>query len=134
MKIYRKRNFIAGLTCLGLAAVCSGLMAAQGVSGRLLAGAVLGLAGGWAGLAWAMDRSLRTPVPDERDRQVAQRSAWRAYRLLLDGCMLAAGLAMLALGLWRSPLLLAVLLTLAGVVTAAFLLLLGASLYYEKHM
>ncbi|WP_295580899.1 hypothetical protein [uncultured Oscillibacter sp.] len=134
MKIYNRRNFAVGLVCLGLAAVCGILMAVQGVSVKLLVSTVLLAALGWADLAWAVDKSMGMPLPDERDRQVVQRSAWRAYRLLTDGCLLAAGGMLIAYGVWRSPLVLAAGTTLVGVVLAAFLLLLGANVFYEKRL
>ena len=48
--------------------------------------------------------------------------------------MLAAVALMAAYGLWRSQLVAAALLTLCLVLLAAFLILLGTNLYYEKRM
>ncbi len=134
MKIYNLKNFIWGLICLAVAAGCGTAMAVRGFSWKLAVGMVLTLAMGWADLAWSMDKTMRMPAPDERDRAVVWKSAWRAYHLLTNGCMLGLFALILAYGVWRSQLLAAALVTLAAVVTAAFLLLLGANLYYEKRM
>lgn len=133
-RIYNKKDFAWGLICLVLAAVCGVTMALRGFSFKLLGSMVVALAMGWADLMWSMDKSMRMPRPDERDQQVVQISAWRAYQLLTNGCLLAALALMIAYGVWRSPLLTAAFLTLDIVVLAAFLLLLGTNLYYEKRM
>lgn len=132
-KIENKRNFVWGTICLLLAAVCGIIMALQGFSVKLLVSMLLAAAMGWADLTWSMDRTMRMPLPDERDRQVTQKSAWRAYQLLTNGCLLAAFGLMLAYGVWKSPFLAAAFLTLDGVILAAWLLL-GTNVYYEKRM
>ena len=110
-------------------------MALRGVSVKLAVSMVLILALGWADLVCSTDRQMRRAAqPDERDRAVSRTSAWRAYQLLVNGCMLAAVALMAAYGLWRSELAAVAFLTLCLVVLAAFLILLGTNLYYEKRM
>lgn len=134
-KIYDRRGFAWGVVCIALAAVCGGTMVLRGISVKLAVSMVLMLALGWADIARSTDRQMyRTTAPDERDRAVNRKSAWRAYQLLVDGCMLAAVVLMVAYGLWRSQLVAAALLTLCLVLLAAFLILLGTNLYYEKRM
>lgn len=134
-KIYDRRGFAWGLVCIVLAAVCGGTMVLRGPSLKLAIGMVLMLALGWADIVRSTDRQIcRTAAPDERDRAVSRKSAWRAYQLLVDGCMLAAVALMVAYGFWRSRLVAAAFLTLCLVILAAFLILLGTNLYYEKRM
>ena len=110
-------------------------MALRGVSVKLAVSMVLMLALGWADLVCSTDRQMRRAAqPDERDRAVSRQSAWRAYQLLVNGCMLAAVALLAAYGLWRSELAAVAFLTLCLVVLAAFLILLGTNLYYEKRM
>ncbi len=134
-KICDRRSFVGGLMCVILAAACGVAMALRGVSVKLAVSMVLMLALGWADFVRSVDRQMRrAAAPDERDRAVSRKSAWRAYQLLVDGCMLAAVALMTAYGLWRSQLVAAALLTLCLVLLAAFLILLGTNLYYEKRM
>ena len=134
-KIYDRRGFAWGVVCIALAAVCGGTMVLRGISVKLAVSMVLMLALGWADIARSTDRQMyRTTAPDERDRAVSRKSAWQAYQLLVDGCLLAAVVLMVAYGLWRSQLVAAALLTLCLVLLAAFLILLGTNLYYEKRM
>lgn len=134
-KIYDRRGFAWGVVCIALAAVCGGTMVLRGISVKLAVSMVLMLALGWADIARSTDRQMyRTTAPDERDRAVSRKSAWRAYQLLVDGCLLAAVVLMVAYGLWRSQLVAAALLTLCLVLLAAFVILLGTNLYYEKRM
>ena len=134
-KICDRRSFVGGLICVILAAACGVTMALRGVSVKLAVSMVLMLALGWADFVRSADRQMfRAAAPDERDRAVSRKSAWRAYQLLVDGCMLAAVALMAAYGLWRSQLVAAALLTLCLVLLAAFLILLGTNLYYEKRM
>lgn len=123
------------MVCIALAAVCGGTMVLRGISVKLAVSMVLMLALGWADIVRSTDRQMyRTTAPDERDRAVSRKSAWRAYQLLVDGCLLAAVVLMVTYGLWRSQLVAAALLTLCLVLLAAFLILLGTNLYYEKRM
>lgn len=133
-KIYDHREFTWGLVGIALAAVCGGIMVLRGPSLKLAVIMVLMLALGWANIAQSTKRQMYgTAVPDERDRAVSQKSAWRAYQLLVDGCMLAVVL-IVAYGLGRSRLVSAALLTLCLVTLASFLILLGTNFYYEKRM
>lgn len=134
-KIYNPREFVLGLVCLALAAICGVMMALQGISVKLTVSMALLLALGWVDLSRSADRQMRrAATPDERDRAVSRQSAWRAYQLLVNGCMLAAVVLMVVYGIWRSQLVAAALLTLCLVLLAAFAILLGVNLYYEKHM
>lgn len=134
-KICDRRMFAWGVICFALAAVCGVAMALRGVSVKLAVSMVLMLALGWADIVRSTDRQMyRTSAPDERDRAVSRQSAWRAYQLLVDGCMLAAVGLMAAYGVWRSQLVAVAFLTLCLVVLAAFLILLGVNIYYEKRM
>lgn len=134
-KIYDRRGFAWGLMCIALAVVCGGTMVLRGPSLKLAVSMVLMLALGWANIACSTDRQMyRTAAPDERDRAVSRQSAWRAYQLLVNGCMLAAVVLMVVYGIWRSQLVAAALLTLCLVLLAAFAILLGVNLYYEKRM
>lgn len=134
-KIYDHRGFSWGLVGIVLAAVCGGTMVLRGSSLKLAVSMVLMLALGWADIARSTDQQMhRSAVPDERDRAVSQKSAWRAYQLLVDGCMLAAVALIVAYGLGRSRLVTAALLTLCVVTLASFLILLGTNFYYEKRM
>lgn len=134
-KIYNPREFVLGLVCLALAAICGVMMALQGISVKLTVSMALMLALGWVDLSRSADRQMRrAATPDERDRAVSRQSAWRAYQLLVNGCMLAAVVLMVVYGIWRSQLVAAALLTLCLVLLAAFAILLGVNLYYEKRM
>jgi uncharacterized membrane protein len=134
-KIYNPREFVLGLVCLALAAICGVMMALQGISVKLTVSMALLLALGWVDLSRSADRQMRrAATPDERDRAVSRQSAWRAYQLLVNGCMLAAVVLMVVYGIWRSQLVAAALLTLCLVLLAAFAILLGVNLYYEKRM
>ena len=134
MKLYQKRRFGCGLVCLILAVICGAVMAAEGVSVKLAVSALLLTALGGADLLISMDKNMRQPRPDERDRQVVQTSAWRAYRILVHGCMAAGLVLAVAYGVWRMPELLAALVTVWLVVLVSFGILLGCNLYYEKRM
>lgn len=134
MKLYQKRHFRCGMVCLLLAVVCGVVMAVEGVSVKLAISALLLTALGGADLLISMDKSMRLPRPDERDQQVVQTSAWRAYRILVHGCMTAGIALAAAYGAWRMPELLAALVTVWLVVLASFGILLGCNLYYEKRM
>lgn len=134
-KIYNPREFVLGLVCLALAAICGVMMALQGISVKLTVSMALLLALGWVDLSRSADRQMRrAATPDERDRAVSRQSAWRAYQLLVNGCMLAAVMLMVVYGIWRSQLVAAALLTLCLVLLAAFAILLGVNIYYEKRM
>lgn len=134
-KIYNPREFVLGLVCLALAAICGVMMALQGISVKLTVSMALLLALGWVDLSRSADRQMRrAATPDERDRAVSRQSAWRAYQLLVNGCMLAAVVLMVVYGIWRSQLVAAALLTLCLVLLAAFAILLGVNIYYEKRM
>lgn len=134
-KIYDHREFTWGLVGIALAAVCGGIMVLRGPSLKLAVIMVLMLALGWANIAQSTKRQMyKAAVPDERDRAVSQKITWRAYQLLVDGCMLAAVVLIVAYGLGRSRLVSAALLTLCVVILASFLILLGTNFYYEKRM
>lgn len=134
-KIYNPREFVLGLVCLALAAICGVMMALQGISVKLTVSMALLLALGWVDLSRSADRQMRrAATPDERDRAVSRQSAWRAYQLLVNGCMVAAVVLMVVYGIWRSQLVAAALLTLCLVLLAAFAILLGVNIYYEKRM
>ena len=106
MKIYYKKNFISGVFSLLLGMACGGLMVVRGFEIKLLVGLLLLLVLGGVDILWSLSRDSRASRGDERDRLICETSAWRAYGLL----------------------------TLDGVVLAAFLLLLGTNLFYEKRM
>ena len=134
-KIYDHREFTWGLVGIALAAVCGGIMVLRGPSLKLAVIMVLMLALGWANIAQSTKRQMyKAAVPDERDRAVSQKITWRAYQLLVDGCMLAAVVLIVAYGLGRSRLVSAALLTLCVVILASFLILLGTNFFYEKRM
>lgn len=123
-KIYDHREFTWGLVGIALAAVCGGIMVLRGSSLKLAVIMVLMLALGWANIAQSTKRQMyKAAVPDERDRAVSQKITWRAYQLLVDGCMLAAVVLIVAYGLGRSRLVSAALLTLCLVTLASFLIL-----------
>lgn len=79
MKRYQKKRFACGIACLILAVICGSVMAAEGVSVKLAVSALLLTALGGGDLLLSMDKTIQMPRPDERDRQVVQTSAWRAY-------------------------------------------------------
>ncbi len=134
MKLYQKKRFVCGIACLVLAVICGAAMAAEGVSVKLAVSALLLTALGGGDLLLSMDKNMQMPRPDERDRQVVQKSAWRAYRILVHGCMAAGIILAAAYGAWRMPELLAALVTVWLVVLVSFGILLGCNLYYEKRM
>ena len=134
MKLYQKRHFRCGMVCLLLAVVCGVVMAVEGVSVKLAISALLLTALGGGDLLLSMDKTIQMPRPDERDRQVVQTSAWRAYRILVHGCLAAGIILAAAYGAWRMPELLAALITVWLVVLVSFGILLGCNLYYEKRM
>lgn len=134
MKVYQKKRFGCGIACLILAVGCGVVMAMEGGSGKLAVSALILTVLGGVDLLLSMDKSMRLPHPDERDRQVVQTSAWRAYRILVRGCMAAGMVLAAAYGVWRMPELLAALVTVWLVVLASFGILLGCNLHYEKRM
>ena len=134
MKRYQKKRFACGMACWILAGICGSVMAAEGVSVKLAVSALLLTALGGGDLLLSMDKTIQMPRPDERDRQVVQTSAWRAYRILVHGCLAAGIILAAAYGAWRMPELLAALITVWLVVLASFGILLGCNLYYEKRM
>lgn len=134
MKVYQKKRFGCGIACLILAVGCGVVMAMEGGSGKLAVSALLLTALGGGDLLLSMDKTIQMPRPDERDRQVVQTSAWRAYRILVHGCLAAGIILAAAYGAWRMPELLAALITVWLVVLVSFGILLGCNLYYEKRM
>ena len=131
MKIYYKKNFISGVFSLLLGMACGGLMVVRGFEIKLLVGLLLLLVLGGVDILWSLSRDSRG---DERDRLICETSAWRAYGLLTNGCFFVSLVLLVGYAIFRSPMLLTAALTLDGVVLAAFLLLLGANLFYEKRM
>lgn len=134
MKIYYKKNFISGVVCLLLGVACGGLMVVRGFEIKLLVGLLLLLILGGVDILWSLSRDSRVSRGDERDRLICETSAWRAYGLLTNGCFFVSLVLLAGYAIFRSPTLLTAALTLDGVVLAAFLLLLGANLFYEKRM
>lgn len=134
MKIYYKKNFISGVVCLLLGVACGGLMVVRGFEIKLLVGLLLLLILGGVDILWSLSRDSRASRGDERDRLICETSAWRAYGLLTNGCFFVSLVLLAGYAIFRSPTLLTAALTLDGVVLAAFLLLLGANLFYEKRM
>lgn len=134
MKIYYKKNFISGVFSLLLGMACGGLMVVRGFEIKLLVGLLLLLVLGGVDILWSLSRDFRASRGDERDRLICETSAWRAYGLLTNGCFFVSLVLLAGYAIFRSPMLLTAALTLDGVVLAAFLLLLGANLFYEKRM
>ena len=115
-----------------LAVGCGVVMAMEGGSGKLAVSALILTVLGGVDLLLSMDKSICPPRPDERDQQVVQTSAWRAYRILVHGCMAAGMVLAAAYGVWRMPELLAALITVWLVVLVSFGILLGCNLYYNE--
>lgn len=134
MKIYYKKSFISGVFSLLLGVACGGLMVVRGFEIKLLVGLLLLLVLGGVDILWSLPRDSRASRGDERDRLICETSAWRAYGLLTNGCFFVSLVLLAGYAIFRSPMLLTAALTLDGVVLAAFLLLLGANLFYEKRM
>ena len=134
MKIYNRRNFLAGILSLALAAACGAALAVTGFQTKWLIALVLLLAMGGADIWWSLSKDSRLPRGDERDEAVSRRSAWLAYRIVANGCWLAGIVALVVYSVGRWPAALAVTITLDGVAIAAFAALLGAEVYYEKRM
>lgn len=134
MKIYRRRNFAAGILCLLLAVGCGVLMIREGFQVKLLVSLTLLLFLGGVDIAWSLSREARLPRADERDRKISEKSAWGAYLLLTNGCFFVSLPLLVIYGFFRMPVVLAVALTLDCVVLAAFVLLIGTNLYYERRM
>lgn len=134
MKIYNKRSFAGGVLCLVLAVCCGAALIATGFAAKWLTGLVVALAMGGVELWWALSRQPQLPRVDERDEAVSRKSAWMAFRVVVTGCWAASMAALAVYAVIRTPAALVVLVTLAAVVIAAFLALLGANLYYEKRM
>ena len=134
MKIYYKKNFISGVFSLLLGMACGGLMVVRGFEIKLLVGLLLLLVLGGVDILCSLSRDSRASRGDERDRLICETSAWRAYGLLTNGCFFVSLVLLAGYAIFRSPMLLTAALTLDGVVLAAFLLLLGANLFYEKRM
>ena len=124
MKIYNKRSFGGAVLCLFLALCCGAALIVTGFQMKWLTGMVVALAMGGVELWWV----------DERDEAVSRKSAWMAFRVVVTGCWAASMAALAVYAVIRTPAALVVLVTLAAVVIAAFLALLGANLYYEKRM
>lgn len=134
MKIYYKKSFISGVFSLLLGVACGGLMVVRGFEIKLLVGLLLLLVLGGVDILWSLSRDSRASRGDERDRLICETSAWRAYGLLTNGCFFVSLVLLAGYAIFQSPMLLTAALTLDGVVLAAFLLLLGANLFYEKRM
>ena len=134
MKIYNRRNFLAGILSLALAAACGAALAVTGFQTKWLIALVLLLAMGGADIWWSLAKDSRLPRGDERDEAVSRRSAWLAYRIVANGCWIASIAALVVYGLSRAPAALAVTVTLDVVAIGAFAALLGAEVYYEKRM
>lgn len=134
MRIYNFRRFAGGIIALLLAVGCGAALAIQGFQTRLLVSLILLLALGGADIGWALNREARLPRGDERDRVVSQKSAWRAFLILINGCFFAAIALLLAYAVSKSTMLLTAAVTLCAVVVAAFVILLGANVYYEKKL
>ncbi len=134
MKIYYKKSFISGVFSLLLGVACGGLMVVRGFEIKLLVGLLLLLVLGGVDILWSLSRASRASRGDERDRLICETSAWRAYGLLTNGCFFVSLVLLVGYAIFRSPMLLTAALTLDGVVLAAFLLLLGTNLFYEKRM
>lgn len=134
MKIYNRRSFAGGILALALAVGCGIALVFQGFQMRLLVSLMLLLALGGADIAWSLPREARLPRGDERDRAVSQKSAWRAFLILTNGCFMVSLVLLFLYAAIRSAVLLTAALTLCAVVAAAFLILLGVNWYYEKRM
>lgn len=134
MRIYNKRRFAAGLLSLALALACGAVLLATGFAVKWLMALVVLLAAGGFDLWWSLSRQPQLPRVDERDEAVSRKSAWMAFRVVVTGCWAASMAALAVYAVIRTPAALVVLVTLAAVVIAAFLALLGANLYYEKRM
>lgn len=134
MKIYYKKNFISGVFSLLLGMACGGLMVVRGFEIKLLVGLLLLLVLGGVDILWSLSRDSRASRGDERDRLICETSAWQAYGLLTNGCFFVSLVLLAGYAIFQSPMLLTAALTLDGVVLAAFLLLLGTNLFYEKRM
>lgn len=134
MKIYSKHNFAAGILCLLLAMVCGVLLFVEGFRIKLLVSLTLLLFLGGVDIAWSLSREARSPRADERDRKISEKSAWSAYLLLTNGCFFVSLPLLLIYGVVKNPVVLAVALTLDCVVLAAFVLLIGANIHYEKRL
>lgn len=134
MKIYYKKSFISGVFSLLLGVACGGLMVVRGFEIKLLVGLLLLLVLGGVDILWSLSQDSRASRGDERDRLICETSAWRAYGLLTNGCFFVSLVLLVGYAIFRSPMLLTAALTLDGVVLAAFLLLLGTNLFYEKWM
>ena len=134
MKIYNRRNFLAGILSLALAAACGAALAVTGFQTKWLIALVLLLAMGGADIWWSLSKDSRLPRGDERDEAVSRRSAWLAYRIVANGCWLAGIVALVVYSVGRWPAALAVTITLDTVAIGAFAALLGAEVYYEKRM
>ena len=109
-------------------------MVVRGFEIKLLVGLLLLLVLGGVDILWSLSRDSRASRGDERDRLICETSAWRAYGLLTNGCFFVSLVLLVGYAIFRSPMLLTAALTLDGVVLAAFLLLLGTNLFYEKRM
>ena len=134
MKIYNRRNFLAGILSLALAAACGAALAVTSFQTKWLIALVLLLAMGGADIWWSLSKDSRLPRGDERDEAVSRRSAWLAYRIVANGCWITSIAALVVYGLSRAPAALAVTVTLDVVAIGAFAALLGAEVYYEKRM
>ena len=134
MKIYNRRNFLAGILSLALAAACGAALAVTGFQTKWLIALVLLLAMGGADIWWSLSKDSRLPRGDERDEAVSRRSAWLAYRIVANGCWIAGIVALVVYSVGRWPAALAVTITLDAVAIGAFAALLGAEVYYEKRM
>lgn len=134
MKRYQKKTICMRNCLFDLGCDLRAVMAAEGVSVKLAVSALLLTTLGGGDLLLSMDKTIQMPRPDERDRQVVQTSAWRAYRILVHGCLAAGIILAAAYGAWRMPELLAALITVWLVVLVSFGILLGCNLYYEKRM
>lgn len=134
MKIYYKKSFISGVFSLLLGVACGGLMVVRGFEIKLLVGLLLLLVLGGVDILWSLSRDSRASRGDERDRLICETSAWRAYGLLTNGYFFVSLVLLVGYAIFWSPMLLTAALTLDGVVLTAFLLLLGANLFYEKRM
>lgn len=135
MKLYHKRKLSTALVASGLAIACFTAYIKTNLDLRFLIALLLSLV--YAGIsyysAFSKDGAAPPMAEDERDVFITLKTSWTTLwilsKLLFAGCVVTMGLYVAL----RSPICMAVLITLCVVSIVLFICLLCANLYYEKH-
>lgn len=137
MKIYHKRRFVTALIATVIAVTCIIAYFITEHEVRFMIAFFLALV--FAGVEYAGSLSknvlfdeLETGT-DERDAFITMKTSWIAVRVLNVLLLAACAISMVIYAIGRSPICMTVMITLCVVLITLFGIVLGATMYYEKH-